>query len=419
MAAILRLAKTKPFAFGMGYSLLKTAGCDIMVQTVVEKRETIDWRRTSAFASFGLFYLGGVQYALYVPVFSRLFPGAASFASKTVAEKLKDGAGIRALFGQVFLDQFVHHPIMYFPVFYMIKDFLTSDSPSPTAAITEYSHNMKEDLVALWKVWVPSTLLNFAFMPMWARIPWVASTSLVWTCILSAMRGSSDLPAQEAYGQVDARSMELVSRALISPAPRLDPRREHLLLNICGEDRRGLISDVTRTLYENKASVTTSKMMCLGKEFAITMHVECEPEAIDALKATLSSTGKLLTGLDVSVRKVQPLEEEMQKQKPAFTGQVSLSGVDRPGLIYHLAEVLTAQGLNIEHMQTEQHRRRGADAPRLFTTHCFVVGDQKPNVRLLKAELRRLEADLGVVCLLEQGDTRLHRSTSSTYVTGK
>ena len=48
----------------------------------------------------------------------------------------------------------------------------------------------QEDLVALWKLWVPSTFLNFALMPMWARIPWVATTSLLWTCILSAMRGS-------------------------------------------------------------------------------------------------------------------------------------------------------------------------------------------------------------------------------------
>ena len=39
-------------------------------------------RRTVAFGSFGLFYLGGVQYFIYVPLFSRLFPNAAAFAGK-------------------------------------------------------------------------------------------------------------------------------------------------------------------------------------------------------------------------------------------------------------------------------------------------------------------------------------------------
>ena len=166
----------------------------VMVQKVVEKRKEIDWRRTTAFGTFGLFYLGGVQYALYVPIYQRLFPNAAAFAAKPVMEKIRDVGGIRDLIAQVFIDQFVHHPILYFPVFYSIKEIVTSDSPDLGKAIGKYRVNMVEDLQALWKVWVPSTFVNFAFMPMWARIPWVASTSLIWTCILSAMRGGSEIP---------------------------------------------------------------------------------------------------------------------------------------------------------------------------------------------------------------------------------
>ena len=196
MAAIMALARSRPLAFGMGYSLLKTAGCDLMVQKIVEKRENIDWKRNLAFGTFGFFYLGGIQYAIYVPLFSRLFPGAASFAAKSVADKLKDPKGIRELFYQVFLDQCVHHPFLYFPVFYMIKDFVTSETPNPVAAVEEYSSNMNEDLIALWKIWVPSTFLNFALMPMHLRIPWVATTSLIWTCILSSMRGMHHVPMQ-------------------------------------------------------------------------------------------------------------------------------------------------------------------------------------------------------------------------------
>ena len=96
-----------------------------MVQKVIEKREEVDWRRTGrrdsittkcspvislpsaqfhstgAFTTFGFLYLGGVQYALYVPIFSRMFPNAAGFAAKSVSEKLRDWPGIRTLFSQV------------------------------------------------------------------------------------------------------------------------------------------------------------------------------------------------------------------------------------------------------------------------------------------------------------------------------
>ena len=119
---------------------------------VIEKREEIDWRRNGAFAAFGFLYLGGVQYALYVPIFGRLFPNAAAFAAKPVVEKLKDAPGIRSLFSQLFLDQCIHHPLMYFPIFYMMKDAITSDKPDPVKAVGQFINNSREDMFALWKV---------------------------------------------------------------------------------------------------------------------------------------------------------------------------------------------------------------------------------------------------------------------------
>ena len=67
---------------------------------------------------------GGVQYFLYVPVFGRLFPNAASFAAKPLAEKLLDRAGQRAVAAQVVLDQCVHHPLLYFPCFYATRELI-------------------------------------------------------------------------------------------------------------------------------------------------------------------------------------------------------------------------------------------------------------------------------------------------------
>lgn len=104
-----------PMAFGAGLSCVKTSGSDLLVQKVVEQRDEVDWKRNIAFGTFGLVYLGGVQYAIYVNLFGRMFPQAASFAAKSLAEKIKDVRGIAALGAQVFLDQFVHHPLLYFP----------------------------------------------------------------------------------------------------------------------------------------------------------------------------------------------------------------------------------------------------------------------------------------------------------------
>ena len=37
-----------------------------------------------------------------------------------------------------------------------------------------------------------------------------------------------------------------------------------------------------------------------------------------------------------------------------------------------------------------------------FTTHCYVSGDQRPDIEGLQAHLRKLETELSVVCRLDE-----------------
>ena len=58
--------------------------------------------------------------------------------------------------------------------------------------LTSLQHDGSDHLGLWFKV--PAMTINFAFLPMWGRIPWVATVSLAWTMVLSAMRGSSEVP---------------------------------------------------------------------------------------------------------------------------------------------------------------------------------------------------------------------------------
>ena len=62
--ALAHVPVTHPFKFGVAISTIKTSFSDLLVQTAVENksRDEIDWKRNAAFATFGCFYLGGVQY---------------------------------------------------------------------------------------------------------------------------------------------------------------------------------------------------------------------------------------------------------------------------------------------------------------------------------------------------------------------
>jgi len=344
-----------PFAFGMGLSTFKTSASDLLVQKTLEQKEQIDWRRNLAFATFGCFYLGGVQYMIYVPLFSRLFPGAASFAAKSIPAKLKDVQGMKNVGAQVFLDQCVHHPLMYFPVFYMTKEAVMKDEPDIMGCLNEYKKNFNEDMLALWKIWVPSTILNFAFMPMWARIPWVAGTSLIWTCVLSYMRGGAVVdPEDVAGGQISGATYKIAIsgiRELFACPVELDPTKNHLCISANGPDKVGWVSLLANAVADNGGNVTHSKMVRLGDEFTIMMHVSVNPDDLKKLREAL-----------VDTEEMAPLGIRVSSLKRRVTGNFSepmvglhihCCGEDKKGMLAAISTRLAREGLSVENLTTE------------------------------------------------------------------
>ena len=226
-SSIRNIPKRRPFLFAVGFGGAKNVAADLLVQQWVEGSEEIDWRRLTVFLCFGLGQVGAVQYTLYCGLYSRWFPSAAAFAAKSIPQKLRDGPGMLALLKQLCIDQFIYHPICYFPVFYTCKELVTGEADGLgstfSTAVDKYRVNATEDLFALWKIWIPVltivklalpcrvtvpiiswmiehacfcaqvSLVNFAFTPMHLRVPLVATVGFGWCAYLSYTRGASSL----------------------------------------------------------------------------------------------------------------------------------------------------------------------------------------------------------------------------------
>ncbi len=378
-----------PFAFGVGISTVKTSFSDLLVQKVVENKKEVDWKRNAAFCTFGFFYLGGVQYALYVPVFGRMFPNAASFAAKSLKDKLKDTRGQIALLSQVFLDQCVHHPLMYFPAFYMTKEVVTSDgNPDFGKALAQYRENMMDDLKALWKIWVPATMVNFAIMPMWARIPTVAATSMIWTCILSAMRGGDVLHSEDVIGgNVSGATFQLMKEGiqdlgLFQSSVDLDPSLAHICVSAAGPDKIGWVSLVAGAVAAEGGNITHSKMVRLGHDFTVLMHVAVPPEKIRPLVTAL----KLKDELKPLNIRTSFLSKRMtgKYSEPVSCLRIHTVGQDRPGMLAAVARKVSDANLSVENMTTEL--KFNSSGRRDFVINC----DCSASYKMKKDDLNKL-----------------------------
>lgn len=181
------LARKWPIAFACGTATVKTTSADLLVQTAVERKKWawpqserkgngfIDWRRTAAFSVFGLVWMGGAQYGIYSVAFERLFPASRLGQFKSTGMK-------------VFVDQFLHVPFLFFPVFYGIDGWI-KEKPVLHHVEQKWRTEIKATLFANWKLWLPAQAIGFSVVSPHLRVPYVAAVSFIWTSIFSVMQG--------------------------------------------------------------------------------------------------------------------------------------------------------------------------------------------------------------------------------------
>eukprot|EP00512_Aurantiochytrium_limacinum_P001390 CAMPEP_0171490102 /NCGR_PEP_ID=MMETSP0958-20121227/3121_1 /TAXON_ID=87120 /ORGANISM="Aurantiochytrium limacinum, Strain ATCCMYA-1381" /LENGTH=260 /DNA_ID=CAMNT_0012023379 /DNA_START=605 /DNA_END=1387 /DNA_ORIENTATION=- len=195
LGGILAFIQANPFKAQVTIATFKTSAADLIVQTRVEKNDHIDWRRNMLFVLFGTTYLGICQWFIYVRLFQYLFPAVKTFCNQPVREKIRNKAGIKALFSQIALDFTVCQPFFYFPTFYTFKTLLSSD-PDVQASLSNriayayhnWSTNFWQDNLGMCSFWLPMHIINFS-APVYLRLPLIHSVSFVWCCILSIFRG--------------------------------------------------------------------------------------------------------------------------------------------------------------------------------------------------------------------------------------
>merc|ERR1719343_1782112 len=86
-------------------------------------------------------------------------------------------------------------PIMYFPTYYTVKEFVYGKSWNPLDWVkdgcSKYSNNFKEDYTAMVKLWGPSDCIQF-ILPLHIRMPFRHLVSFFWTAYVSFTRGDTN-----------------------------------------------------------------------------------------------------------------------------------------------------------------------------------------------------------------------------------
>lgn len=132
--------------------------------------------------TLGMIYCGMVQYGIY----NKLYP--------VIFGRMKEG--FNKNISRTMVDMVFHSTFFYFPIFYIFKGFVYERSIS-IDIIKQQLHqyfmiNFKEDMIDLYKIWLPTIFLMFYVIPMQYRVPWISTIGIVWAILLSLKRGDAD-----------------------------------------------------------------------------------------------------------------------------------------------------------------------------------------------------------------------------------
>ena len=171
--------KRRPILAATVITSAKACCADLLIQTCVEGKDTIDKRRALLFGSFGFAYQGCFQYWLYNRVFESMFPGS----------------GLKAAVCKTALSNIIADPCFFFPTFYSFREIVNKgfvDSACFTDGLSAYRRNYWTDWKNSWSIWIPGYAITYGLCPVHLRMPWIASVSFGYVALLSFTRGSKD-----------------------------------------------------------------------------------------------------------------------------------------------------------------------------------------------------------------------------------
>jgi len=167
--------------------------------------------------------------------------------------------------------------------------------------------------------------------------------------------------------------------------------QQSLVLTVTGNDRVGIVDDVTKIILTHNGNVDSSRMARLGGVFAMIFLVSITETTLNELRASLDALQE--QGFDLTVRPTQ--RGVSQKFKGWHSYQINVRGADNEGIIHEITHQLAQHGVSVETIDTGTE-----DAPfggtKLFTMLAKVFSPPNLSLASLQEEMDAVGNDLNV-----------------------
>lgn len=167
-----------------------------------------------------------------------------------------------------------------------------------------------------------------------------------------------------------------------------------LVLTILGKDHPGLVDSLAAIVAEHGGNWVESRMAHLAGQFAGILRVEIDSSRSEALSTAIKNLTS--QGLESMVC----ADPTIAASTVGTIAQLDLVGLDQPGIVRKISQVLAAKGVNVEELATEC-TAAPTTGQNLFHATAQLRLPQNLQVEVLRAALEQVAADLMVDLTLE------------------
>jgi len=125
---------------------------------------------------------------------------------------------------------------------------------------------------------------------------------------------------------------------------------EQLVITALGDDRPGIVDELSKALFKHNLNIEDSRMSVLGGEFAVLLLVSGSQQSIDDL---VSDTAGLEQSLNMKILVKMTRSETRPQLMVPYT--VEVVAIDHPGIVHTLASFFSVRQINIVDLHTERY----------------------------------------------------------------
>lgn len=165
---------------------------------------------------------------------------------------------------------------------------------------------------------------------------------------------------------------------------------QKLVITALGEDRPGIVDELSSTLFTHDLNIEDSRMSVLGGEFAILLLVTGSEQAVNNfIDRKQEAESALNMTLTVKATKTAAPSQTL------IPYDVEVIAIDHPGIVHKLASFFSGRQINIVDLETDRYAAPHTGTP-MFSLHMTIGIPAKTSIAGLRDDFLNMCDELNL-----------------------